>query len=312
MPQTPTTVKAFTDYQQQLTLLKQRGMVIDDDAWCLRKLQQVSYYRLSGYYYVARQFHPTEHHTIGSRPVRKRLDHFEPNTHFRAVFDLYVFDKKLRLLLLDALERIEIAIRSAIIHEIARLDEQGHITGSVINSKQMSTFQNWQQKTNEKLNRAKKEDYIEWHLNQNKSIPIWVAGETWDFGTLSKLVKLLNRSIVNAACKTLNLPPNLLPDWLEPLNHLRNRCAHHSRTWNYCANNPLKMPPNLTNITSNRMKQHLYGHLQVIWFIVQQLNPHSDWLIEVKSHLRTKPSLSGCTYFAMGFDDEIPIWLQQH
>ncbi len=311
MPQLPLTVKTFTDYPQQLALLKQRGMIIDDEARCLRKLQQVSYYRLSGYYYVARQFHPTEYHTIGSHSVRKRLDSFEPKTHFSAVFDLYIFDKKLRLLLLDALERIEIAIRSAIIHEIGRLDALGHITGSVINPKQVSTFQSWQQKADEKLNRARKEDYISWHLNQNKPIPIWVAGETWDFGALSKLVKLLNRSIVNTACKRLNLPPNLLPDWLEPLNHLRNRCAHHSRTWNYCANNPLKMPATLSKITSDRTKQHLYGHIQVIWFIIQQLNPHSDWLTEVKSHLCTKPSLPGCTYFAMGFDDENPMWLQQ-
>ncbi len=66
MPQLPLTVKTFTDYPQQLALLKQRGMIIDDEARCLRKLQQVSYYRLSGYYYVARQFHPTEYHTIGS------------------------------------------------------------------------------------------------------------------------------------------------------------------------------------------------------------------------------------------------------
>ena len=90
-------------FDQQLNKLKQRGMVVADDADALHRLATVSYYRLSGYWYSMRQVSPSS---------GELLNAFRPNTTFSQVIELYEFDRALCSLVLDAIERIEISFRT--------------------------------------------------------------------------------------------------------------------------------------------------------------------------------------------------------
>lgn len=99
--------KSFSDQLQQL---KDRGMVVTDDVAALNYLERIGYYRLTAYWYSFRQFQ------VAQDPVTKQLstvrtDQFETKTQFVDAVELYLFDKKLRLLVMDALERIEIGLR---------------------------------------------------------------------------------------------------------------------------------------------------------------------------------------------------------
>ncbi len=96
--------KPYLPVSAQLALLKGRGMGVSDDALAESYLAKIGYYRLSGYSYPYRQSS-----TINSRIVVS--DNFRPGTTFAEIFELYVFDKKLRMLILDAIERIEVALR---------------------------------------------------------------------------------------------------------------------------------------------------------------------------------------------------------
>ncbi|WP_288639090.1 Abi family protein [Comamonas kerstersii] len=95
--------KPWTSYADQLRILQQRGMQVSDVAKALEYLGRIGYYRLSGYWHDMRQWQCDAN---GQRVV---LDQFKPGTQFQDVVAL--FDKRLRLLVLDALERIEIALR---------------------------------------------------------------------------------------------------------------------------------------------------------------------------------------------------------
>lgn len=88
----------------QLELLKRRGMVVADEARAVRVLQNINYYRLRAYWL------PFEAHELSKAVQDEHL--FKPGTDFDTVVSLYVFDRKLRLLLLEAIERVEIAIRT--------------------------------------------------------------------------------------------------------------------------------------------------------------------------------------------------------
>lgn len=121
MPLTPP--KQFKHYEELIDILIERGMVIDNRERAIRKLAQVGYYRLSGFWYPARVIERDESY----QPIQcehlkrpKRLNHFQQGTKFDQVFNLYLFDKKLRLAMLDGLERIEIFVRSVIAHELGR------------------------------------------------------------------------------------------------------------------------------------------------------------------------------------------------
>ncbi len=90
---------------QQVELLVQRGLRIDDREHAKHYLRFIGYYRLSGYFrFFARQ----------DDPARERI---EEGTTFEDVLALYIFDRKLRALLMDAFERIEIAVKAVLAHE---------------------------------------------------------------------------------------------------------------------------------------------------------------------------------------------------
>ncbi len=106
--------KLWKSYDEQLEILKSRGLQIDDEKNALGYLRSIGYYRLSGYFYSFRQFDPQN--------PNSRLDRFITDTRFGDVKSLYMFDKKLRQLALDALERIEVALRVNIAHTLGQYD----------------------------------------------------------------------------------------------------------------------------------------------------------------------------------------------
>jgi hypothetical protein len=96
--------KPYLAIADQLALIKGRGMIVSDDALAQAYLNKIGYYRLSGYWYPYRKSSQ-----VGGKTVVE--DNFRDTTKFAEIVDLYVFDKKLRLLMLDIIERVEIALR---------------------------------------------------------------------------------------------------------------------------------------------------------------------------------------------------------
>ncbi len=97
-------------YTQQLDLFKKRGLVIDNEQKANKYLHEISYYRLSAY----------------AIPFQKTKDTYDTGTTFQNLLDLYLFDRELRLLAFDAIERIEIAIRAQMIYTLAHKYKDAH------------------------------------------------------------------------------------------------------------------------------------------------------------------------------------------
>lgn len=105
--------KPYLNTVQQIALLRGRGMTITDEDRAKACLSRIGYYRLSAYWYPNRKSETYTDPADGSDKTRV-LDDFRDGTHFSDALDFYVFDKKLRLLVLDALERVEVGIRTDI------------------------------------------------------------------------------------------------------------------------------------------------------------------------------------------------------
>ena len=88
-------------YADQAALLIERGLVVSDPNVLMRQLEAVGYYRLCAYWY----------------PFKQADSSFVPGTSFDVVWNRYVFDRQLRLAVMDAIERVEIAIRTALVTE---------------------------------------------------------------------------------------------------------------------------------------------------------------------------------------------------
>lgn len=110
----------------QVARLQQRGLQCADEARVQHYLTHIGYYRLSAYWL------PFEQPATDGQP---RDHQFQPGTNFEQVLSLYIFDRQLRLLVMEAIERIETAIRTHWAHALAmRHGPHAHLDASLFKS----------------------------------------------------------------------------------------------------------------------------------------------------------------------------------
>lgn len=215
--------KVTTTIQQQIHQLEERGLIITDEVLAEHYLSSISYYRLAGYWWPM-QSDKTNHI-------------FKPDSKFEDVLALYNFDRELRLLLFDVIERIEISLRTKMIHHLSNeFDPWWFQQVDLFNDareliKTLSAIE-------EEMERSKV-IFIKDHFKRYKSDlrfpPAWKTLEITSFGSLSKLYGNLkpavqSKDIIAAEFKTVN--HTYLASWLQSIAQIRNICAHHGRLWN--------------------------------------------------------------------------------
>lgn len=117
--------KPYKTIPEQIALLQSRGMSIADVTQATSDLERIGYYRLSAYWHPmrARQAGPPG---ADGKSTSTLLDTYKPGAVFQDVIDMYVFDKKLRLLVMDAADRIEVALRVDIALRLSQRDPWAH------------------------------------------------------------------------------------------------------------------------------------------------------------------------------------------
>ena len=303
-------LKPFLDYHELVSLMQERGMVIRDAQRAKRKIAQIGYYRFSGY------SHPLRSYYYNDENKQVVTSNFREGTSFEELFKLYLMDKQLRLEFSNALERIEVYLRTIIAHELGRIDPQPHLnkknfTKDAFKADAIVHYDDVIKRYN-KLIKDSKEDSINHHKNTYRPIPIWVGCETWDFGMISKFYSILNGTNKQKICDRIGVSgkdsQEIVKNWLINLNIIRNRCAHHARLYNRTNSMGLKLP-RLGYFNSLNIQQHgkyrLYGVIAVVWFLLKQIGTSSLWIRRVADIIDTMPSLPGIWLNAMGFDKNI-------
>lgn len=326
------TIKSHKSYSQQLALLKERGMIISDDEWAIKKLKQVGYYRLSGYWYRYRSLtesFPQQSQSnlrVASKPSQrnfKRDDTFVPNTTFEKVNSLYLFDCELRILLFEGIARIENYIRSVIAYTIGKEDPMGYKNKSFIdpecfkkkdkNGKIQPPLYDIYFSKLESCIKNSKDDCILWHNKNYQDIPIWVVTEVWDFGMLSRFYGLLKDKYKLIICQAIFKDNRLANSYksnmqgaLQHLNVIRNKCAHHARVWNSSINSP-KFSENLLNELkiinpADVTNEKIFGTICLMWVLIKRFSDNSEWLNKIIEHIESLPDLvDDINYSEMGF-----------
>lgn len=266
--------KDWKSYEEQMEILRSRGMIIDDESEAKRFLGRVGYYRLSGYSYPFRQFDK----------AGNRSDHFVANTRFSDVIGLYNFDRKLRLLALDAIERIELAIQVEIAYLLGERNPFAHLEPSELHGHftrgqygKLSQHQVWVSEYNELVKRAQGKAFVAHNLNKYGQLPIWVAIEIFDFGRLSKLyagMKIKDRIKIEQQFGLTS--GNEFQTWLRGFNFIRNTAAHHGRLWNCNILEMASVPR--TNIQLYQLKNSRpFLYFCLMQSILRVICPNSEW-----------------------------------
>ena len=306
--------KPWLSLEHQLDNLQARGLHVSDRGKALRCLQRMGYYRLSGYWFAFRErsglcclLDKSRAGKVQEKGELLALDSFKPGATFQNAVDLYVFDKGLRLLAMDALERVEIALRVDVSHTLGQLDpfaylrpELFHGTFSQVLNKDsgVTRHHEWIGKHAQLISRSKEEFVSHNRAKYGLPLALWVACEVWDFGTASTLfggMREAEQDVIAARYGVGN--GRVFASWLRSLNYLRNVCAHHSRLWNRNIVDQPKLPPASEMpwvgpfSGSGHALARCFLLLCMLRHMLRVINPTSSWPSRMKEHLGSFPDL---------------------
>ncbi|NCC27725.1 MAG: Abi family protein, partial [Gammaproteobacteria bacterium] len=198
--------KPATTYAEQVALLQQRGMVIDDPGEAEFYLQHLNYYRLGAYWLPFEADHATHR--------------FRTGTRIADVLNLYIFDRELRLLVLDAIERVEVSVRSQWAYQLAhRHGPHAHLDPALAYRRRL-----WEQNLTRLADEVNRSDeaFIR-HLVETYTEalpPVWAVCEVMSLGQLSRWYNSLKPMATRRAIANVYaLDEKVLQSWLH------HRCA---------------------------------------------------------------------------------------
>jgi len=327
--------KPHLSYEEQLAKLRSRGLVCADPSRAIDLLAGVGYYHLSAYTYPLRTLLPEGQGGVET-PWKFREDSFVTGAEFSQVEALWQFDRRLRLLILAAVDTVEVGIRTRVAHVLGRRDPFGHVHESALNPTAArlparegprralgieTQFDEWKNRYDNLLSdAARSEDYLKHHLvKYGQPVPVWIAVEFLDFGATGRLFGLMLGSDQNEVARSFGVSRPVFESWIKPLNYLRNLSAHHGRVWNRALTYSLKrfseaqLPGELKHMAVARMDR-VYAPLAVLAYLTRQVDPRSDWSQSLREQVCTFPALaSGATVADMGFPTDwegLGLWRQ--
>ncbi len=268
--------KEALSLEAQADKLLARGVVADRDE-LIRRLQAVNYYRLSGYL-----------HPYRIRDAQGALtDEYRPGTHLGEVWRRYNFDRRLRIVLLDAIERIEVAVRTRLVFHFTHAHGPfGYLDPlNLPGFKTITEYMEWRTGLVEETRRAKKELFVR-HFNgkygdHHKELPLWMLSELMSFGSMLRFSSGVDADIPQAVANEFGMPDEHFISWLKALYSVRNSCAHHSRIWNREFGVAPKTPHKNKFKTWHeepKLPNHRIGYtLAVCHFWLEKISSTSQW-----------------------------------
>lgn len=306
-------------HRQMVDQLVGRGLEIPDGQRAERYMRHIGYYRLSPYM-IPFQTHDGSHE-------------FFPGATFDDVLGLYVFDRQLRLLVLDAVERVEVAVRASMTDVMSMHAGDSHWYTDPRHfrdrGKHRRLLEEIRRECHQQLGRRAEpvgdsvnyrsalEHYLTTYGTPELP-PSWVMVEMLTIGQLSHLyANLQPRRCRTDIAASLGLNEAVLSSWLKTYVRVRNICAHHGRLWNVGLGVYPAIPADrsvpwleareMLDEDPDRRKR-LYPVLVSLQSVLVTVSPHSSWaqrlITLIEGNLDVPASAMGL--FGGWADD--PLW----
>ena len=293
--------KSYTSPQDLVTLLKSRGLHIEDEPKAQNYLHNIGYFRLSAYCHPLLQIPKSDHK-------------YKYGSSFSQVLSLYRFDRKLRLLVFNEIEKIEVAIRSVVVNTAC--EYYGDIFWMTDASKFFNPryFSKFITDIEDDIKNSS-EDFIT-HFSakyNNPFPPAWSIAEILSLGGICHIYKNINDiTLKKRIAKKFGLQPIVFESWILTLAGLRNICCHHGRLWNRTLKlkptTPFKTQYKWLNDASHIDVQRVYFRMCIIKYLLSSVSPNNSFKEKLIALLQQYPNVD---INAMGFAadwQEEPLW----
>ena len=203
---------------EQVENLKSIGLIVEDEDYAKKILNDISYFRLIKAY---------------SLNLKTKNGNYGDKVTFEQIVELYLFNANFRQIIFPQIEKIEINVRCRIANYFA---EQYGVLGyleadNFVNPEYHQTFL---EDIEEEIRRNAKAPFVKnFHENyEGGNLPIYALVEVFSFGTLSKFYKNMKNPDKKAVAKSFGIGYTYFESWLESISYVRNICAHYGRLYN--------------------------------------------------------------------------------
>ncbi len=264
-------------------------------ALALQALQFIGYYRL----------------LIYMRPLQDPTKQFHPGVRFDDILALYDFDRQLRLVCLDAIERIEVAFRAAIANTLANDKACGpHFYLDAVHFAKAEDHRGFLKNVIGLRESLPIKHYYD-NYNTPALPPIWAVLESMSIGQLSRLFSGLHLDHRKSVAACFTYDEKVISTWLKSLTLLRNLSAHHSRLWNTSITSDAPMYAKTIHgeFPHQNDRGRVFPRAVVAQALMRVIDPSSDWKDKFKQVITSLPVASlakaGLTSNILGL---IPGW----
>lgn len=281
--------KRATTVLEQLVLWQQRGLQVPDPSRAIHYLSNVGYFRLCGYALPFQDPNP-------SLPPHT----FRDGSSFNDILDLYFFDRKLRLLLLDPIDRVEVSVRTSICNTMNLLHgPHWYLKERLFSSTRFNhagflrDVENEVKGSRPDPTKTPQHQFIHHYFStytEPSLPPSWMIAEVLSFGKWSRVFSALaDTQARQQIAGQYELHDNHMAQWLHALSTLRNLCAHHARVWNRV----FGVRPMMVNAYRAQLKdnRHVYAFCVVLQVFMNRAAPRSRWKHRVLDLLQNHPGI---------------------
>lgn len=254
--------------EEQITKLKARGMLFEDEEKAKKDLEHINYYRLSGYWLIFEKDHATHS--------------FQEDVTFEKVMNIYIFDRELRILFLEAIERIEVSIRTRFAYTLSKkYGSHVHLMPEIFDCP--IRYANTLLKLSNDIKRSREKCVLHFQNNYKEPLPpIWSSIELMTLGQISNWFEnIKHRKDRNEIAKYYHLDEKVLGSFLHHLTIIRNISAHHSRLWNTRISVDFILPTSLSGKFNNARKRYLYNSIVMISYLLETIDEKNSWFDKV-------------------------------
>lgn len=296
--------KTYTSPRDLVQLLKSRGLGITNEQNAEHYLTHIGYYRLSAYMYP-----------LLSLPKEQHL--YKQGATFDQVMMLYRFDKKLRLLLFNDIEKIEVAVRSAIVNIGSEMTGDPFWMTNIRNFSNPVKFNRSIHLMDDELIHTKEDFIIHFRTKYSDPYPpAWILAEILPFGVMTNIyANIKNKKIKKRISQSFGLQIAPFESWLTIITLTRNLCCHHARVWN--KQNTLR--PTLPNIivhpwiTLPTDTLRIYFDICIIKYFLNIISPNNKMLDKMLSLFSAFPQVDlQALGFPSGNWQNEPLWSFNH
>lgn len=204
--------------EEQIDNLKTNGLVVKDEEYAKKILNDISYFRLIKAY---------------SLNLKVKNGKYYEGVTFEKIVELYLFNANFRQILFPEIEKVEINLRCRISNYFSlKYGPLGYLNESNFeNSEYHSEFLN---EIEDELRRNYKTPFVKNFRDnyEDSKLPLYALIEVFSFGTLSKFYKNMISSDKKEIAKLFGVGYTYLESWLESISYVRNICAHYGRIYN--------------------------------------------------------------------------------